>query len=167
MSKRDLLAGAVGAGLGAGLTYLLTSVRPPSDHASLIGNIRFTPPMPEAAVELIPVYVGAERFKSNRAMTPHTVYLAVETLPKSHPSQPGLLNPMAAVDIWTISDAGASPPRIYTVEIVKLERLAVNFTVFGKPYSIPETTSPTDTSGKASGYWLAQVKETGEIGEFL
>jgi len=107
----------------------------------------------------IPFYVGRERFKDNESITPHSGWVIIEHI------FPSLYQAMAVVDIWTITDTGVSP-RIYTVEVCKLERLALNFSVFGRSFAIEETAT-FDISGRAPGYWLAQVKETGEIGEFL
>ena len=160
MVKRDVLAGLIGAGIGAGITYLITSVKPPADHRQLMSNITFSPPMPEARVKAIPVYTGKETFKDNPKPTPHSGWLIIEDL-----SERGVYQAMAFVDIWTITPEDVTP-KVYTLEIVKLERLSISFTVFGLEFSIAESET-FDISGESPGYWLAQVKETGEIGEFL
>lgn len=159
MRARDLaIGGAAGAGIGAALAYLLTRVRPPDDHSRLMENIVFFPPMPEAEVRTIPVYTGMESFKSNPKPTPHSGWLIVEELKEKNVYQA-----MAFADIWTISTGS---PRIYTLEIAKLERISISFRVFDRMFSIAESAT-YDVSGKSPGYWLAQVKETGELGEFL
>jgi len=72
---------------------------------------------------------------------------------------------MAFVDLWTITPENVTP-KIYTLEIVKLERVSISFSIFGQNFSFPES-STVDTSVTSPSYWMAQIKETGEIGEFL
>jgi len=160
VSAREVASGLIGAGVGALASYIILKPRPPPDHSSLMSNILFSPPMPEARVEAVCVYTGYEKFKGNPTPTPHSGWLIIEEC-----REKGVYQAMAFVDIWTITLPGVKPT-VYTVEIVKLERIQISFTVFGRRFTIAESAT-LDTSGTSPGYWLAQVKETGEIGEFL
>ena len=100
-----------------GSTYLMTV--PPDDHLSLIQNLSFTPPMPEAKTKKVCVYVGEERFKSNPSPTTHSGWLIIEEYEEG-----GVYQAMAFVDLWTITPENVTP-RIYTLEIVKLEKVPI------------------------------------------
>jgi hypothetical protein len=158
--KKEIGAGIAGIGLGALVTYLVRTPRPPSDHVNFMANILFRPTMPEANCKVICVYTGEEKFKNNPTPTPHSGWLIVEEYKEG-----GVYQAMAAVDVWTITPEGTKPV-IYTLEIAKLERVPISFSVFGKAFRIAESAT-IDTSGNSPGYWLAQVTETGEIGQFL
>jgi hypothetical protein len=123
-------------------------------------NLSFKPPMPEAKTATFCVYVGSEKFKGNPVPTPHSGWLVVEEYRAA-----GVYQAIAFVDVWTITLPGVKPA-IYTLEVSKIERIPITFTVFGRTFQIAESRT-LDTSGTSPGYWLAQVKETGEIGEFL